>query len=83
MKIIIKHWIKKHQPALTYKLSEMMNSLYVYGNIYYHVLEATSTHLSLNTPYKRNWLQARYKLWVSETTPLQTTGFSCFQNPHS
>jgi hypothetical protein len=41
-KIIVTDWIKKHQAALTHKLSQEINSLYVYGNIYYHVQGAAS-----------------------------------------
>jgi hypothetical protein len=54
IKIIVTDWIKKHQSALTHKLSQVINSLYIYGNIYCHVQGAAPTHLSLNIPYKRN-----------------------------
>jgi hypothetical protein len=30
---IVTDWIKKHQAALTDKVSQVINSLYVYGNI--------------------------------------------------
>jgi len=43
IKIIITDWIKKRQAALTHKLSQVINSLYVYGNIYYHVQGAAYT----------------------------------------
>lgn len=42
IKIIITYWTKKHQAALTHKMSQVINSLYVYGNIYYHVQGAAT-----------------------------------------